>query len=141
MSSLTDEESPESSAGFGRSVLLETKSRKLHGISLDELVLGLPRLLYQNDNAPHQVTPGGEENRNWKSLRICQLLRLEKGSGDGVGTKMSYPVKSQVTMEHQGKNKRELIHNLSIYQAIYHRHHDVSHCHQSGDAALPPSLF
>jgi hypothetical protein len=33
---------------------------------------------------------------------------LKEGSGRGGGTKMSKPWESQVTMERQGKNKREL---------------------------------
>lgn len=56
MSSLTNEESPESSSSSGRSVLLHTKIQEPPWISLDELALGLPWLLCQNDKAPHQVT-------------------------------------------------------------------------------------
>jgi hypothetical protein len=43
-----------------------------------------------------------------KVLRIRQLLRLKKGSRDRGGIGTSYLGKSQVTVELQGKNKREL---------------------------------
>jgi len=54
------------------------------------------------------VTLAEREFETGKVLRIRHLLRLEKGSGDGGGIRTSYLGKSQVTVELQGKNKREL---------------------------------